>query len=663
MRLILFHSLLAFLAISTIASGQSVKFVDLEKDRVPMADLSGPWRFHTGDDQKWSEPDFDDGAWPLIRTDQGWADQGYKGYSGFAWYRIFIKIPAPHSPLALYLPNVDDVCEIFVNGKLIDAIGRMPPRLQVINDPYHTVSIADYEVVPGRPLLLAIRVWLRPGAGAVAGGGLHPAPLIGEAVAIAEWRQLQEHQAFWESATAVIDLYSNILVAFASLVFFALRRGEREYLWYGLNQIAWAGFQAALLHITFLRSLYLPWLGLLGFALLLGYFTRLEFVISLIGQCPKWLYWVAILCTCGVGAGELSYAFRPGDPLVLFNLSSMSLYLTFLMVILIIGTRNGNPDAPLVLIPIGLQFFTSGIALLATEFKGSTPLQTLYGFFGSMTQWPFPISADTLAGDFETFAILIILIRRFARSRRDEGRLKSEMEAARVVQQVLLPAEIPTIPGFQINSVYRPAGEVGGDFFQILPIASGAALIVIGDVSGKGMPAAMTVSLLVGTVRTLAHYTHCPGEILWAMNQRMLGRSAGGFTTCLVLRADPDGTLTVSNAGHLAPYRNQAELNLENGLPLGLDANTVYAESAFELAEGEQLTLLTDGVVEARNKIGELFGFERTNAISIESADSIAHAAQEFGQEDDITVLTIMRLAQEDSVTQQIAPALLPSPA
>ena len=112
-----------------------------------------------------------------------------------------------------------------------------------------------------------------------------------------------------------------------------------------------------------------------------------------------------------------------------------------------------------------------------------------------------------------------------------------------------MPAENPAISGFVIESVYKPAGEVGGDFYQIVATPDGGVLIVIGDVSGKGMPAAMTVSLLVSTFRTLAHYTQSPGEILRAMNQRMLTRSSGGFTTCLVLRVDPDGTLTAANAG------------------------------------------------------------------------------------------------------------------
>jgi hypothetical protein len=240
-------------------------------------------------------------------------------------------------------------------------------------------------------------------------------------------------------------------------------------------------------------------------------------------------------------------------------------------------------------------------------------------------------------------ATLVIYVRDLIEDRREKQRMSAELEAARTVQQVLIPEEIPVVSGFSIEAVYKPFGEVGGDFFQILPIKEGGVLVVIGDVSGKGMPAAMTVSLMVGTVRTLAHYTQSPGEILAAMNHRMLGRSRGGFTTCLVLRADGDGKFVLANAGHIAPYLAGKELPLENGLPLGLAAEAAYAESTFQLASGQQVTLLTDGVVEAREKDGGLFGFERTAAISRKSAEKVAQAAQAFGQDDDITVLTIAR--------------------
>jgi serine phosphatase RsbU (regulator of sigma subunit) len=237
------------------------------------------------------------------------------------------------------------------------------------------------------------------------------------------------------------------------------------------------------------------------------------------------------------------------------------------------------------------------------------------------------------------------MMRRFIRDQRESVKLRLEIEQARQVQLVLIPDANPVVPGFAVNSEYQPAQQVGGDFFQIIPLANGGVLAVIGDVSGKGTPAAMTVSLLVGTLRTLAHYTQSPNEILASLNDRMWGRSQGGFTTCLVLRADRDGTVTVADAGHLAPYLAGKEVSVEPGLPLGLNVGSTYKESIFRLAEGEQLTLLTDGVAEARNGSGELFGFDRTAAIASQSAESIMRAAREFGQEDDITVLTLMRLA------------------
>ena len=248
-------------------------------------------------------------------------------------------------------------------------------------------------------------------------------------------------------------------------------------------------------------------------------------------------------------------------------------------------------------------------------------------------------------------ATLAIFVRDLIRDRRDKLRLTMEVEAARIVQQVLIPEELPIVAGFRIESVYKPFSEVGGDFVQILRTPNGGILVVIGDVSGKGMPAAMTVSLLVGTVRTLAHYTQNPGEILAAMNQRMLARSAGGFVTCLVVRADRDGALTIANAGHLSPYLNGKELQLENGLPLGLAADSTYRESAFSFECERQLTLVTDGLVEAHSKTGELFGFERTAAIAGNPADAIALEAIEFGQDDDITVVTLTRLAVLDQST------------
>ncbi len=273
--------------------------------------------------------------------------------------------------------------------------------------------------------------------------------------------------------------------------------------------------------------------------------------------------------------------------------------------------------------------------------SGHAWVQRYFGWFFEISRQPFPFSVNDVADLLMLVAVVAVLPLRFARSRRDEERFASELESARTVQQVLVPNEVPNVPGFAIQCVYRPAGQVGGDFFQVIPLEQGGALVAVGDVSGKGMPAAMMVSLLVGTFRTLAHYTQSPAEILASMNRRMLSRSHGGFTTCIVLRIQPAGTVIVSNAGHLAPYLSGEEISLQSGLPLGITADTEYPEVWLPIGPGAQITLYTDGVVEARAESGELLGFDRAAVLSTQSAESIAEAAQSFGQDDDITVLTI----------------------
>jgi hypothetical protein len=321
--------------------------------------------------------------------------------------------------------------------------------------------------------------------------------------------------------------------------------------------------------------------------------------------------------------------------------AAMRLFLAFAVSVrLYTLARRGNRDAQMFLIPFSLWMVTWCIVEIieALYTSGIVDLKRAEILYHNAR---FTILWSHLFTVLFFIAVAAVLVLRYARTAKQEQRLRTEMESARTVQQILVPEEVPSIPGFSIQAVYHPAGEVGGDFYQVLPTPNGGLLAVIGDVSGKGMPAAMTVSLLVGTVRTLAHYTHDPAEILTAMNQRMIGRSSGGFTTALALRLDPDGTLTAANAGHIAPYANGKELDIENSLPLGITASTAYSNSTLHLEADTTLTLLTDGVVEAQNAKGELFGFERTAAISIDAAETIARAAMHFGQEDDVTVLTL----------------------
>ena len=254
------------------------------------------------------------------------------------------------------------------------------------------------------------------------------------------------------------------------------------------------------------------------------------------------------------------------------------------------------------------------------------------------------------------FAIVMLIAMTF-RLRRIQNRnreVEQEMAAARSVQQILIPDQLPSIPGLRIESAYLPAQEVGGDFFQILPLPGSAdpahpsAFIVLGDVSGKGLKAAMTVSMIVGTLRTYAESCTSPGELLAGLNRRLHGRG-DGFTTCLALMIAPSGQLTLANAAHPNPYLNGVEIPTDPNLPLGLSLDVTYPEITLQIDPDQICTLITDGVIEAASvATRELFGFQRTQAISTRPASFIAEAARAFGlgapQADDITVLTIARI-------------------
>ena len=218
------------------------------------------------------------------------------------------------------------------------------------------------------------------------------------------------------------------------------------------------------------------------------------------------------------------------------------------------------------------------------------------------------------------------------------------MKQAKEVQHVLLP-EFVTVPGLSIETEYRPAREVGGDFFQIIPHATdGSVLIVAGDVTGKGLPAGMLVAVLVGGIRSTAEYAFEPRAILAALNRRLLGRSEA-FATCLAMNIAIDGVVTLANAGHLAPYLNGIEVPMEGALPLGMIDGAEFPVSTFRFRTGDHMILISDGVLEAQDSSGELFGFDRIRELlrTTDSVADIASSAQAFGQNDDISVVSIVR--------------------
>jgi hypothetical protein len=653
--------------VSTDASRNGdIPFVAESLGRAYVA-IDGPWAFRPGDDPAYAAAEFDDSQWACIQVDRPWEGQGFKNLTGYAWYRRRITIEQAEKnadwQLALALPGIQGAAEIYWNGRLVGTYGKLPPDAVWYDQSNGAVTEISPHLPPFVPLgkpqsgVLAIRIWKAPHIffSLPGEGGLIEAPLLGSAQALADRNQAAWYawlrSNLWQLGLGLLCTVVSLLALLAWL----RQRRQTMLLWLALymsHPLPMLVFSGApgFLSFRWNYGLIAPIVCIEDVSL----WFLLLYLLGLRDNRPlvRWTWWVvavAIVGNFGDGALQLfNWTTWPGHLFLGLDagFTIPSLLIEIWGVVLVIFAFRRRLDAERWLLAI--------VAMLADLFQAfgnwfnAGGRWTHWTFWGPLQQPLFSIAGNQFDIEAVLNTLLLIAITfaawRFQTEQtRRQSRRDEEFRSAQQVQEVLIPRELPRLPGFSIQAIYKPAGEVGGDFYQIVGTPQGGLLAVIGDVSGKGMPAAMTVSLLVGTVRTLAHYTQSPGEILTAMNLRMLGRTQGGFTTCLVLRADADGKLIVANAGHIAPYLSGAELAVENGLPLGLAAATTYAEAVFALPHHAQLTLVTDGVVEARNRDGVLFGFERTAAMSCESAGQIAKTAELFGQDDDITVLTLER--------------------
>jgi hypothetical protein len=614
----------------------------LDAQRLGHRVVLGPeWLFSPDDNPANASIGCDDSTWKTESSDQP-LPSGDLHNSRYAWYRMHVKTRPNSRYLAVETQYINGSYELYANGVRIGANGRMNNLIQSAQNYLSFYPVPMDMVGPSGDLVIAIRVALNRVA---VDGRFTATPFNGGAIMLAS-RDAAPRDASYEAVhgAAIPFVLSGLsfIVGLVALALYLAMRSRMEYLAIAVSLIA-EGLQSTAIgwsHLhTFTANNNLVetlWLGISNVALI--EFVRLILDLRL----SRWLIALEIANSLGYFAANLNeVGYLSGLPtLVGYFLPALTVK-AVLVILLVRGLNAGNRDARVVLPAVAIISVANYWYFLITV--------------NNIWQWHLPVPAlpvvqfATYSMDFWSVwnviycvTMLLFLVLRTIGIARERAQVAAELEAARVVQHVLIPEDIPDVPGFTLQSVYRPAGQVGGDFFQIIPVAKGGVLVAIGDVSGKGMPAAMTVSLLVGTFRTLAHYTQNPSDILSAMNTRMMARSHGGFTTCLVLRADADGTVAVANAGHIAPYLAGKELPLENGLPLGLSATAHYIESTFRISPGQQVTLITDGVVEARDKTGALFGFDRTASLSIQPAEAIARAAQTFGQEDDITALTLI---------------------
>jgi len=303
------------------------------------------------------------------------------------------------------------------------------------------------------------------------------------------------------------------------------------------------------------------------------------------------------------------------------------------------AVRQGDGESRLMLLPFVVLSVEFNLRLGFQSLAALGVVHDIPAFFSGFTFLGFQWNSFTCVRFFFFITVLALVVLRSNRTSREHAYVAGEVEAARQVQSLLIPATAPLTPGFEVDSAYLPAQQVGGDFFLTLPSSDGSLLIVIGDVSGKGLRAAMVVASIMGILRNES--SRHPSEVLTHLNGALQGRIAG-FATCLCACIDANGTMTVANAGHLCPYLGGQELELPGALPLGIAAQVQYDSCAVALPAGSRLTFYSDGVPEAQNETGELLGFERARLLSIQKAEAIAQAARAHGQTDDITVLTVL---------------------
>jgi hypothetical protein len=577
----------------------------------------------------------------------------------FIWFRMHIKLAQNHGPvfLLLELPPSQSgsssseslSVDVFANGRRIQPEG---PHGDAIERFQQISRIYELKLAPSESsLTLVVRsIFVPIGFGAYTGFFADRQLRLGNRQDLDRALELwSNHSLFERLPKLVVSILLTILTLFL-LILFLTQRGHIEYLWLALYELFLAplGFLELAGNSAWLdRLLYL---ALLFQVLAVTAYLYFEFLVAFLALRKRW-YISLLRFTAPILAGIIPaflVAFS-GHGMVVGIVLAVVLavcalwmlgWLVFIFITLIAATLRRNFEAGLLLIPLVLSLIGWIEPFLTGEMSdwGGHPYHSPL----TLQAGPIPIHFASIADFTGIFVIVLIIFVRFLHVQRDQERASSELAAARSVQELMIPQERLATPGFEVDSVYNPANEVGGDFYHVQPTADGGLLVVIGDVAGKGLKAAMNVSMLMGALRSTPERS--PAKILASLNRVLV--DGDSFTTCQAAWFSANGELVLANAGHLPPYLNSQEVALPGGLPLGVLPEVSYPEVRLYLHPGDRILLMSDGVVEARQPSGELFGFDRVHNLSNQSAFYIADAAKDFGQEDDITVLTVRRLAQ-----------------
>ena len=604
--------------------------------------MSKGWLAAPGDDPRWAQADFNDSGWKALNPDKPLSQQGFRGARSI-WYRAHVQLRPEAPPAAIYVEHLTFNYSLYANGQLIGTQGEANPSKATV-DPFPNGFAIPPQLTSGgqNQLVIAIHVTGSPL------GFLDLPPLERttrlELVSPALVRAIQSSRLMhdWIEGFTVLGL--NLVVAFCGLAIWWSLRDQLEY----LALTVWVFANVLTLLTEFMAHLrtaspFSRWALLLVFMEAVSSVGELEFMRLILKrrQTALWLGLELLVVLINltdplVGAGLLPLSFGLGE---VFLRPLVTEVLVF--VLLLRAARRGNEDASVLLLPVVLWS-----AAEIYKFVRITVWFAFKVFLPNLTGSPllhlfsYSVSFGTLADLLGLLALMMIILKRTVRLSRERADLAAEVAAAEELQLLLMARASRPTPGYSVQTEYHPAGQVGGDFFLVQPCDEDSSLVaIVGDVSGKGLQAAMRVSMILGVLRR--EVMNQPDRVLQTLNTALADQSDFGFTTACCVRLESDGSFRFANAGHLDPYVNGEELTSEGALPLGIDPEACYPVYEGHLRPGESIILISDGVLEARSKKGEIFGFERTRKLVQSNAAAIATAAQQFGQEDDITVLAV----------------------
>jgi len=630
------------LILATAARGQTLDASQLKEP----TDLGSTWLVQGGDDPAYARSDFDDSRWSRFDPHGDVSHLFLKPYPAVVWYRLHVKVSPAQTGLALRELSIERAFEVYVNGERLIVSGRVAPYRPYTSAARIVQRIPDAMVAQGN-LVIALRVAIAPDEWISGDEGYSASNLtLGQ-----EGTLKQEAWLAVLGGNMLNWLDSGLLVGLGivALVLFSAQRQQWEYLWlFGLAMARMVRWPMDLL--TLFHNVPILWKLPFGLLMIASPFLWVSVYFGFVGRKigPKFR---AYLCLAGIldAYSNMADIFPspPGLWGLVTNLPFVTLLAIVIPVILIVDFRRGNREAGILLVPailFSLYIYLRFAVAILLYIPGWRPFALHWLLQMDKFQvGPFSVSLNSLTGILTSISLAVILLLRATRLSRRQAMLEGELAAAQEVQQLLVPERAEAVRGYTVESVYQPAQQVGGDFFQVLPVDGDGLLLVLGDVAGKGLPAAMLVSLLVGAIRTAAEESHAPDVLLRKLNERRVGQSRGGFSTALAAYFAADGMVTLANAGHLSPYLDGREIDLAGALPLGIVSGIQYQTKQVQLLAGSRLTFYSDGVIEAQNAVGELFGFERGQNYSTRPAEEIVKAAEAFGQSDDITVVAVTR--------------------